>query len=304
MHSHEHHHHTHAVSPKLLAGRAFKIGIILNILFVIAETIAGLKFNSMALLTDAGHNLSDVGSLAISLLAFTLARRKATEFFTYGYKKTTVLAALANAVILLLAVGIMMYESIRRFYQPQEVQGMVVAWIAAAGIVVNGISAFLFFKDKDSDLNVKSAYLHLVADALVSLGVVAAGIIISFTGWNWIDSFMGLVIALIILVSTLKLLIESFKLSVDAVPHGIIVDDIKQFILSNENITDVHHIHIWPLSTTENALTAHIRINDSLTFDQKMMVIKSLRHSLEHQNVHHSTFELESEKINCDNKSC
>lgn len=303
MHSHDHN-HSHVVSPKLLAGRAFRIGIILNVLFVIAEAVAGLKFNSMALLTDAGHNLSDVGSLAISLLAFTLARRKATEFYTYGYKKTTVLAALANSVILLLAVGVMMYESIRRFYQPQEVEGMVVAWIAAAGIVVNGISAFLFFKDKERDLNVKSAYLHLVADALVSLGVVAAGIIIFFTGWNWVDSIMGLVIALIILISTLKLLIESFKLSVDAVPHGINVDDIKQFILSNENITDVHHIHIWPLSTTENALTAHILINESLTFDQKMMVIKKLRHSLEHQNVHHSTFELESEKINCDNKSC
>lgn len=302
MHSHDH--HTHAVSSKLLAGKAFKIGITLNILFVVAEAFAGLKYNSMALLTDAGHNLSDVGSLALSLLAFTLARRKATAFFTYGYKKTTVLAALANAVILLLAVGIMMYESVRRLYQPEEVQGSIVAWMAGAGILVNSISALLFFKDKDKDLNVKSAYLHLVADALVSLGVVAGGIIILYTGWNWVDSLMGLVIALIILISTLKLLFESFKLSVDAVPLGIHVDDIKKFILSNENITDVHHIHIWPLSTTENALTAHIKINDSLAFDQKMIVIRNLRHSLEHQNIQHSTIELESESMNCDNESC
>lgn len=302
MHSHDH--LTHAVNSKLLAGRAFKIGITLNILFVIAEAFAGLKYNSMALLTDAGHNLSDVGSLALSLLAFTLARRKATAFFTYGYKKTTILAALANAVILLLAVGIMMYESVRRLYQPQEVQGNIVAWIAGAGILVNSISALLFFKDKDKDLNVKSAYLHLVADALVSLGVVTGGIIILYTGWNWVDSLMGLVIALIILISTLKLLFESFKLSVDAVPLGIHVDDIKKFILSNENITDVHHIHIWPLSTTENALTAHIKINDSLAFEQKMIVIRNLRHSLEHQNIQHSTIELESESMNCDNESC
>ena len=201
MHAHDHH-HSHEVSSEQIAGKAFKIGIGLNIAFVIVEVIAGLNYNSMSLLTDAGHNLSDVGSLVISLLAFTLARKKATELFTYGYKKTTILAALTNAVILLLAVGIIMYESIRRFYYPEIVEGSVIAWVAGAGILVNGISAMLFFKDKEKDLNVKSAYLHLVADALVSLGVVIAGLIISFTGWNWVDSAMGLVIALVILAGT------------------------------------------------------------------------------------------------------
>ena len=224
--------------------------------------------------------------------------------FTYGYKKTTILAALTNAVILLLAVGVIMYESIRRFYYPETVEGSVVAWVAGIGILINGISAMLFFKDKEKDLNIKSAYLHLVADALVSLGVVIAGLIISFTGWNWVDSAMGLVIAIVIVAGTWKLLIESFKLSVDAVPQGIRVEDIKKLMLANKNITDVHHIHIWPLSTTENALTAHITIDDALSFEQKMAVVKDLRHTLQHNNVHHSTIELESGKEHCENEEC
>ncbi|MFD2162003.1 cation diffusion facilitator family transporter [Paradesertivirga mongoliensis] len=304
MHTHEHHHHTHEVSPGLLAGRAFKIGITLNLLFVIAEVIGGLKYNSMALLTDAGHNLSDVGSLVLSLLAFILARKKATQVFTYGYKKTTVLAALTNAVILLLAVGIMAYESLRRLSNPEFVEGSVVAWIAGAGILVNGISAMLFFRDKERDLNVKSAYLHLAADALVSLGVVIGGIVIAYTGWNWVDSVLGLIIAFVILVGTWQLLVESFKLSVDAVPKGVKVEEIRDIILKNTDITDVNHIHIWPLSTTENALTVHIKIDERLSFSEKMLVIKKLRHTLQHHNVHHSTIELESGELKQENGNC
>jgi cobalt-zinc-cadmium efflux system protein len=305
MHSHDHHHHhSHELSAKLVAGQAFKLGIALNVLFVIAEVVAGLKYNSMALLTDAGHNLSDVGSLAISLLAFTLARKKANALFTYGYKKTTVLAALANAVILLVAVGVMIYESTRRLYRPELVEGEVVAWIAGIGILINGLSAMLFFKDREKDLNIKSAYLHLMADALVSLGVVIAGIVISYTGWFWVDPVMGLVIALIILASTWRLLIDSFKLSVDAVPDGLSVAEIKNLILENKHITSVRHIHIWPLSTTENALTAHVSINNALSFDDKMNVIKELRHTLQHHQVHHSTIELEAENERRQDQNC
>jgi cobalt-zinc-cadmium efflux system protein len=304
MHNHDHHHHSHAVDAKMLAGTAFKIGIALNVVFIVGEIIAGLKYNSMALLTDAGHNISDVGSLAISLLAFVLARKKATAIFTYGYKKTTVLAALLNAVLLLIAVGVIAYESILRLYNPQPVEGTVVAWIAGLGIIINGITAFLFFRNKEKDLNIKSAYLHFLADALVSLGVVIAGIIVAYTGWNWIDAAMGLVIAVVIVISTWKLLIESFRLSVDAVPHGVSVKDIKDLILANERISEVHHIHIWSLSTTENALTAHIHINDELSFEQKMLVVKDLRHELMHHNIQHSTIELESQQNDCRNKEC
>ena len=304
MHNHDHHHHSHAIDTKMLAGRAFKIGIALNVMFIIGEIIAGLKYNSMALLTDAGHNISDVGSLIISLLAFVLARKKATAIFTYGYKKTTVLAALINAVLLLLAVGVIAYESILRLNNPQPVVGTAVAWIAGLGIVVNGLTAFLFFKNKEKDLNIKSAYLHFLADALVSLGVVIAGIVVAYTGWNWIDAAMGLAIATLIVLSTWKLLMESFRLSVDAVPHGISVNNIKDLILADERIRGVHHIHIWSLSTTENALTAHVNINDELSFEQKMAVIKDLRHELAHHNIQHSTIELESQNNDCKNKGC
>jgi cobalt-zinc-cadmium efflux system protein len=304
MHNHDHHHHSHAVDEKMLAGTAFKIGIALNVVFIIGEIVAGLKYNSLALLTDAGHNISDVGSLVISLLAFVLARKKATAIFTYGYKKTTVLAALLNAVLLLIAVGVIAYESILRLYNPQPVEGTVVAWIAGLGIVVNGITAFLFFRNKDKDLNIKSAYLHFLADALVSLGVVIAGIIVAYTGWNWIDAAMGLLIAVVIVFSTWRLLIESFRLSVDAVPQGVSVKDIKSLILADERVSEAHHIHIWSLSTTENALTAHIHINDELSFEQKMVVIKDLRHELMHHNIQHSTIELESQHNDCRNKEC
>jgi cobalt-zinc-cadmium efflux system protein len=188
----------------------------------------------------------------------------------------------------------MAYESVRRLHHPEIVEGGIVAWIAGAGILINGLSAFLFFKDKEKDLNVKSAYLHLAADALVSLGVVIAGLIILYTGWDWVDSVMGLIIALVILAGTWNVLVESFKLSVDAVPKGINIDEIKALILKNESILNVHHIHIWPLSTTENALTAHVTIAESLSFDEKMLVVKNLRHTLEHHHVHHSTIEMDN----------
>jgi cobalt-zinc-cadmium efflux system protein len=304
MHDHDHHHHVHAVDAKMLAGKAFKIGIALNVVFIIGEIIAGLKYNSMALLTDAGHNISDVGSLVISMLAFILARKKATAIFTYGYKKSTILAALVNSVMLLIAVAVIAYESILRLQNPQPVEGTAVAWIAALGILINGVTAFLFFQNKEKDLNIKSAYLHFLADALVSLGVVIAGIVVAYTGWNWIDAAMGLAIAAVIVFSTWKLLIESFRLSVDAVPDGISVEEIRKLILRDQRIKDVHHIHIWSLSTTENALTAHINVSDELSFEQKLLVVKDLRHELVHHNIQHSTIELESQNDDCKNKGC
>jgi cobalt-zinc-cadmium efflux system protein len=298
-HSHAHHGHSHAVSFNEASLKAFQIGIGLNVLFVLVEVVAGLAYKSMSLLSDAGHNLADVVSLLLSYIAFKLAHRQATMRFTYGYKKSTILAALFNALLLLVAIGMLGYESVHRLQLPPVVQGTGIAWVAAIGIVVNSISAFLFCKNKDTDLNIKGAYWHLLADAMVSVGVVIGGIVISYTGWYWLDPAIGLAIMIIILISTWSLLTDSFKMSVDAVPAGIELEDITRVILSVKNIVNVHHIHIWPLSTTENALTAHIIIDDHLPFDEKLKVIQNLKHELTHHNIHHSTIELESETIHC-----
>lgn len=299
-HSHSHgHSHAHAISFNEAGLRAFKLGIGLNVLFVLVEVVAGLAYKSMALLSDAGHNLADVASLLLSYIAFRLAHRQATTRFTYGYKKTTVLAAFLNALILLVAIGMLGYESVLRLQHPPVVKGGGIAWIAALGIAINGLSAFLFFKNKDTDLNMKGAYWHLLADALVSVGVVVGGIVIAYTGWYWLDPIIGLVIMVVILISTWSLFTDSFKMSVDAVPAGIDLDEITQVMQSVKHIINVHHIHIWPLSTTENALTAHVIVDDSLPFDEKLKVIQDLKHELMHHNIHHSTIELESETRHC-----
>jgi cobalt-zinc-cadmium efflux system protein len=303
-HDHSHAHgHTHAVSFNKASLKAFQIGIGLNVLFVVVEVVAGLSYKSISLLSDAGHNLADVASLLLSFIAFKLAHRHATIRFTYGFKKTTVLAALFNALLLLVAIGMLGYESVLRLQAPPTVQGNGIAWVAAVGIVVNGISAFLFFKDKDTDLNVKGAYWHLLADAMVSVGVVTGGIVIARTGWYWLDPVIGLAIMIIILISTWSLLTDSFKMSVDAVPAGIDLEAITRVMLGVKDIVNVHHIHIWPLSTTENALTAHVMINDRLPFNEKLKVIQHLKHELLHHNIHHSTIELESETVHCSNEN-
>ncbi|MDB5198813.1 MAG: cation transporter [Chitinophagaceae bacterium] len=287
------HNHSHSHSGKINKGNknVFLIGIALNMAFVLAEVIAGFAYNSMALLTDAGHNLSDVASLVISLVAFWIAKKKSNAEYTYGYKKTTVLAALVNAVVLLIAIGILGYESFTRLFKPQVVSGGVIAWVAALGIIVNSVSAFLFFRQK-SELNSKAAYLHLLADALVSLGVVIAGVIISYTDLYWLDPAIGLMIMVFILISTWGLLKEGFKMSIDAVPSGIDLEDIKQLILKTNHVINVGHVHVWPLSTTENALTAHVVLDLKLSFDEKLQVVKSIKHNLEHHNIQHCTIEL------------
>jgi cobalt-zinc-cadmium efflux system protein len=289
----QHHSHTHAVSAKQAGSSAFVTGIILNLAFVIVEAVVGLMNHSMSLLTDAGHNLSDVSSLFISLLAFKLARKKPTEDYTYGYKKTTILAALVNAVILLVALGVIGYESIMRLFEPVRIEGNKIAWVAGVGIVVNSISAYLFYKNKEQDLNIKGAYLHLLADALVSLGVVAAGIVIQFTDWYWLDPVTGLAIMVVILISTWSLLRDSFKMSIDAVPEGIDVNRIRAAVLSVKGVSAFHHIHIWPLSTTETALTAHLVAEKHLSFEEQTGLVKKVKHELEHHGIQHSTIELE-----------
>jgi cobalt-zinc-cadmium efflux system protein len=291
-HPHSHSHsHSHTVVVNKSNKNVFLIGIGLNMAFVLAEAIVGIAYNSMALLTDAGHNLSDVASLAISLVAFWMAKKQSSAVYTYGYKKTTVLAALVNAVVLLIAIGVLGYEAFTRLFRPEPVSGGVIAWVAALGIIINSVSAFLFFRQRH-ELNSKAAYLHLLADALVSLGVVIAGITISYTHLYWLDPAIGLVIMIVILVSTWGLLRDSFKMTIDAVPAGMELDAIKKIITGVPHVKHVHHVHVWSLSTTENALTAHVVIDEELPFEEKLQVIDRIKHELEHHNIHHSTIEI------------
>jgi cobalt-zinc-cadmium efflux system protein len=228
-------------------------------------------------------------------MSLWLAQKKSNPVFTYGFKKTTVLAALANAVILLIAVGILGYESVTRLLVQQKVvEGNLIAWVAGLGIIINAVSAFLFYRQQKDELNARSAYLHLMTDALVSVGVVVSGVIISYTHWYWLDPAVGLVVMIVILISTWSLLKDSFKMSIDAVPSGIELSNIKLVIAQVKDVTSVHHIHVWALSTTENALTAHVTINEALGFTEKLAVIQHVKHELLHCNIQHSTIELES----------
>jgi cobalt-zinc-cadmium efflux system protein len=203
-----------------------------------------------------------------------------------------VLAALANAVVLLIAIGILGYESYLRLLQPKKVEGEVIAWVAALGIIINISSAFLFYRNQKKELNSRTAYLHLLSDALVSLGVVGAGIVIKYTAWYWLDPAIGIVIMIVILIGTWDLLKQSFKMSIDAVPEGIDLQEIKQIIRNIRHVKNVGHVHIWSLSTTENALTAHVVIDENLSFGDKLKVTENIKHELEHHDIHHSTIEL------------
>ncbi|HXD92295.1 MAG TPA: cation diffusion facilitator family transporter [Bacteroidia bacterium] len=297
--AHDHSHHNHTISN---VNKAFIIGIVLNAAFVVVEFATGIYTNSLALLSDAGHNLSDVATLVLSLFAFKIAKRKATERYTYGFHKGTILASLVNAVILLIAVGSIGWEAIQRFMHPEETQGKVISIVAAIGIVVNGVSALFFFRDKNTDLNVKGAYLHLFADMLVSVGVVIAGVIIFYTDIKWIDPLISLIIMIVVLFSTLSLLVESFRLSLDAVPEDINMEKIKSETLKIKGVKEIHHIHVWAMSTTRNAMTAHLILEEDLNQKQIAEIKHTLKHELEHLNIQHVT--LETESVNCKEKDC
>ncbi|MEO7530886.1 MAG: cation diffusion facilitator family transporter, partial [Sediminibacterium sp.] len=276
----------------------------LNFLFVVVEVIVGLYAHSLSLLSDAGHNLADVGSLALSLLAFRLLKVKSNEQYTYGYRKTSILVALFNAMILLVSIGAIVYEALHRFLQPEPVQGTTLSIVAGIGIVVNGLTAFLFLRDKDKDLNVKSAYLHLLSDAIVSLGIVIGGIIIYYTQWFWIDSVMSVAIALVILFTTWGLLKSSLRLSLDGVPADIRIPEIKAELLKISGVQDFHHIHVWAISTTENALTAHLVLKQSVSIDEEHKIKHEVKHQLQHKNIQHITIETEWENDMCEIKTC
>lgn len=290
----EHHDHSHSHSHSIKAENlttAFYIGITLNFMFVIIQVIVGLNIHSLSLLSDAGHNLADVGALALSLLAFRLAKIKSNNQFTYGYRKTTILVALFNAMVLLASVGAIFYEAIHHFLYPEPTKGITISIVAAIGIIINTSTALLFFKEKDKDMNIKSAYLHLMSDAVISLGLVIGGILIYYTNWFWIDSTLSVIIAVTILLSTWSLLKESLRLSLDGVPKGINIEYIKKEALALPEIKDIYHIHIWAISTTENAFTAQITLMDSISSEQEITVKNKLKHILEHHNIQHITLE-------------
>ena len=295
-HHHHHHHHHHHTIDKSSLNTAFKLGIALNVGFVIVEAIFGFIYGSMGLLSDAGHNLSDVFALVLSMVAFKLMSKAPDERHTYGYRKFSIQASLINALLLFAAVGVILFESIEKLIHPTPVDGDAVAWVAAAGVLVNGITTWLFLKDKEKDLNVKGAYMHMLADTLVSIGVVIAGIVIHFTGWYFIDPIIGIGIALLIGWSTWSLLAESFRLSIDSVPEAIDMKQLEKALQGVEGVRGIHHLHVWALSTTENAMTVHAVIESAEQLDE---VITRLKQVASEAGISHSTIEAETKECSC-----
>lgn len=292
----QHHHHTPEVSN---LNRAFIFGISINALYVVIELVAGLYYNSLSLISDAGHNLSDVAALSLALLAFRLAKVEATDKFTYGYRKSTILVSLINSVILFVAIGGIIWETFSRLNHPVIIQGKAIAIVAGIGIVVNAVSAMLFFRNKDKDLNVKGAYLHLMADAAVSMGVVVSGILIMLFQLYWLDVAMSLLIVVIIFYTTWNLFKDSLSLTLDGVPKGINMNEVVSEIKEVDGVLDVHHLHVWAISTSQNAMTAHIIIHSEVGIEQLDLLNKNIKHTLEHVNIHHATLEFETEDENC-----
>ncbi len=292
---HDHHHSLKA--PNL--NKAFIIGISINALYVIIELTSGLYYNSLSLISDAGHNLSDVAALALALLAFRLVKVEPNDKFTYGYRKSTILVSLINSVVLFIAIGGIIWETISRMHHPVIIQGKPVAIVASIGIVINAISALLFFKDKETDLNVKGAYLHLMADAAVSLGVVISGVLMMLFHLYWLDMVMSFLIVIVIFYSTWNLFKDSLSLTLDGVPKGVDLNKVVSEIKEVEGVLDVHHLHVWAMSTSQNAMTAHIIIHSEVGMQQLDLLKKNIKHELEHVNIHHATLEFETEDENC-----
>jgi cobalt-zinc-cadmium efflux system protein len=300
---HEGHNHGKAVVLTNV-NSAFIIGILLNLAYVIVQIIIGFRINSLSLLSDAGHNFLDVGALALSLLAFRLTKVKATEKYTYGYKKSSILVSLLNAIILLISIGAIAYEAINRFKNPQIQEGFTISIVAAIGIFVNVISAFMFFRDKEKDMNIKFAFIHLITDALVSLALVIGGIVIYYTHLYWIDAVLSLIVCAVVIVSTWSLLKDSFHLSLDGVPGNVDFNKVKEITKNIHGVLDFHHIHIWAISTTENALTGHLIVSKDFSSEQIRKIKHDIKDALEHLNIGHCTLEIESEDDKCEEETC
>ena len=286
-----HHSHDHARVPDS-HGRAFAIGILLNSAFVLIEAGFGIWSGSMALVADAGHNLSDVLSLLIAWGAAYMSARPANARFTYGYKSSSILAALANAALLLIALGAILFETIDRLFDPAPVRGWVMIAVAGVGIVVNGATALLFAGGRKHDINIRGAFMHMAADALVSLGVVVAGAVILVTGAWWVDPVTSLLIVAVIAWGTWGLLKDSLKMALHAVPDRIDETAVRAFLSGLPGVAAVHDLHIWPMSTTETALTAHLVMPGGYPGDA---FLRDLAHELEHDfHIGHATVQVET----------
>lgn len=298
-HSHGHHdhrhvhglgHHGHSHAPASF-GRAFAIGIVLNLGFVVCEAAAGLYSNSVALLADAGHNLSDVLGLVVAWFAYELVKRKPSARYTYGMRSSSILAALFNALFLLIVIGALSWEAIQRLTAPEPVAGKTVMIVAAIGILINGATAWLFASGSKHDINLRGAFLHMAADALVSVGVVVAGLIILMTGWLWLDPVVSLLINAVIFWGAWRLLRASLAMSMAAVPSHIDPAKVRAFLLARAGVSDLHDLHIWPMSTTEVALTCHLVMKDGHPGDA---FLHDLAHDLKAAfGINHPTVQIE-----------
>ncbi len=293
-HSHDHHcasaHHHHHPTPNQNK-RRFGFAITLNLIYVGIEFCYGLLTNSTALIADAGHNISDVFGLLLSWYAIVLTRRKPSVKYTYGLRSSSILAALTNGMLLLFACGAIAWEAAHRFAAPPVIEGFTISTIAGIGIFINGLSALLLLKDSHHDLNMRSAYLHMVADTAVSVSVVIAGIAMQYGNWYWLDPSMSLIIVLVIVIGTWSLLREALQLALSAVPKTIDSTKISHFLSQLEGVTEIHDLHIWGLSTTENALTAHLVMPNGYPGDE---FIDKINQSLkETYAIHHATLQIE-----------
>ncbi|MCB2085996.1 MAG: cation transporter [Sphingomonadaceae bacterium] len=297
-HSHAHAHggHGHSHAPADF-GKAFLIGIVLNTAFVVVEAVYGYISGSMALVADAGHNLSDVLCLLLAWGASVAAKRPPNARFTYGYKSSTILAAIANAALLMVAIGAILFETMHRFIEPAPVEGMTMVIVAGIGIAINTGTALLFMRGRHDDLNIRGAFLHMAADALVSAGVVVAGLLIMWTGKAWIDPITSLLIVAVIAWGTWGLAKDSVKMGLLGVPENVSESAVRGYLASLPGVTGVHHLHIWPMSTTETALTVHLEMPGGHPGDTFLReVAEELEH---HHRIGHATVQVEMERGEC-----
>ncbi|WP_100315276.1 cation diffusion facilitator family transporter [Thermoflavifilum aggregans] len=307
MHASHHHEHTWQGASQPVVekmNRILWLGALLNFLYVLAEAGAGLWLHSLSLVADAGHNLMDVLSLVISLLAFRLLRISPNQQFTYGYRKTTILAALLNAVILLITVGAIGMETVKRMLHPPAIAGIDVSIVAGCGILINGLTAFLFFRYQHQDLNMKGAFLHMFADALVSVAVVISGLLMAAFRWYWLDPVISFAVLAVILISTWNLLKESLRLSLDGVPRDVDVQDLTRRMEQVKGVKNVHHVHVWAMSTLENALTAHVVVDQQLSVAESSRIRHELEAVIRDMHIQHSTFEMETPADACTHGDC
>jgi cobalt-zinc-cadmium efflux system protein len=302
-HGHSHGHgigHSHAPAS---FGKAFAVGVTLNSAFVILEVVYGLFAHSLALVADAGHNLSDVFGLVLAWAATAWARRPPTARHTYGWRRSSILAALGNATLLLISVGVIGWEAFRRLQNPAPVAAQTMIWVSAAGIAVNTITALMFMSGRKGDLNVRAAFLHMAADALISAGVVVAGIVIAFTGWLWLDPVVSLALVGVIVAGTWGLLRDSVNLSLDAVPAGIDAAGVFEYLASLPTVVDVHHVHVWGLSTSDAALTAHVVLAAD---GDANALLRTINHELDERfGIGHATIQFEAAgQPDCPSREC